>query len=506
VTAPLPEGFRIELDADTRRLDETWLFGGSPARLLRLSPAGRQAWDELEEGRASTRQARALGRRLTDAGMAHPRPPIAGTAPDVTVVIPVRDRTDGLERCLAACAGAHPVIVVDDESADAPAIAAVCARHDATLVRRDVNGGPGPARDTALARTGSELVAFLDSDCIPPPGWVAALARHFADPLVGAVAPRIVGATADSWAAPDSRDAPDAPDARDARDTLAGRYTRANSSLDLGDRPALVRPGSRVTYVPTAALLTRRSALATVARDGAVFDPRLRVGEDVDLIWRLSEAGWRIRYEPEVHVAHTEPATWPQVLRRRFRYGTSAAPLARRHPGAGGPLALYPWPAATVLGALSGRPLPALLGFLGSVRSVDRKLRTWQAPRRGVVAAMWRSSVQTWLGVGRYATQFASPVLVAIIVRGRCRSRLAAASLLLGPPVAAWRAGRAGRAGRADRADRSGQPSLSLPCFAAGQVADDIAYGLGVWAGCARERTLAPVRPAIARSPVRKEG
>jgi len=33
--------------------------------------------------------------------------------------------------------------------------------------------------------------------------------------------------------------------------------------------------------------------------------------------------------------------------------------------------------------------------------------------------------------------------------------------------------------------------------IALGRIADDIAYGLGVWSGCISERTTAPVRPAI---------
>jgi hypothetical protein len=36
-----------------------------------------------------------------------------------------------------------------------------------------------------------------------------------------------------------------------------------------------------------------------------------------------------------------------------------------------------------------------------------------------------------------------------------------------------------------------------------GQLADDIAYGAGVWVGCARNRTLTPVRPVITRRPLR---
>src|ERR1019366_5132567 len=112
-----------------------------------------------------------------------------------------------------------------------------------------------------------------DSDCVPPDDWIADLAGHFADPLVAGGAPRIV--------AP-----PRGP---------------AGSVLDLGNRPAGVAPMTRVAYVPTAALLVRRAAL------GGGFDESLRYGEDVDLIWRLIEAGWRGRYEAGVGGAHPAP-------------------------------------------------------------------------------------------------------------------------------------------------------------------------------------------------------
>src|ERR1700734_3024607 len=87
------------------------------------------------------------------------------------------------------------------------------------------------------------------------------------------------------------------------------------SALDLGERGARVAPMTRVAYVPTAALLARRAAL------GGGFDEALRWGEDGDLVWRLTEAGWRVRYDPGVRVRHREPASRAALLRRRFRYG-----------------------------------------------------------------------------------------------------------------------------------------------------------------------------------------
>src|SRR5580693_7511687 len=211
-TVPLPDGFGIVFDAETQFVGDDVLFGGSPPRLMRLNAAGAAALRELRaEGRVRSSPGGRLARRLTDTGMAHPRPP-AGPAPgpdQVTVVIPVKDRHAELDRCLAALGAAYPVLVVDDGSRDPAAIATLCGRHGARLHRRPVSGGPGPARN-------------------------AGLTGQFADPMVGAVAPRVRPVTGPG---------------------AAGRYLNARAPIDLGPRESRVAPLTRLSYVPTAALL-----------------------------------------------------------------------------------------------------------------------------------------------------------------------------------------------------------------------------------------------------------
>ena len=474
--APLPAGFGVVIDPGTKQLDEDTLFGGAPARVLRLSRTGRAAWAELRAGPVRSDAAGRLARKLTDAGLAHPRPPGLASRPEVTVLIPVRDRAVLLGRCLSALGNSYPVLVVDDGSEDPGAVADAAAAHGATLVRRPVNGGPGAARNTGLLSVATDLVAFLDSDCVPEPGWIERLAAHLADPAVAAAAPRLVAVPAGtSW---------------------AGRYTTAACCLDLGDAEARVVPGTRVAYVPTAALVVRRAALL---QEGAgarsVFDPALRWGEDVDLVWRLHAVGWRIRYDPRARVSHHEPSGWAALLTRRFRYGTSAAPLALRHPGQVPPLVLHPWPALTVAGLLAGSPAMAGLSFTGSVLAMRRVVHRAGLPARGVVPAMLDGTRQTWLGIGRYACQYGVPVLAAALVAPggagparRWARRAAAASLLLGPPLTAWSARRG---------------SLDPVRYVLGQLADDVAYGAGVWTGALRARSTAPVRPVIAWHPFR---
>jgi mycofactocin system glycosyltransferase len=463
-TVPLPVGFRVILDEQTLRLAPDRLFGGSPQRGLRLSAGGRAALDELLAGPVRSRAAGVLARRLTDAGLAHPRPPALSGKPDVTVLVPAFDRTEALDGCLSAAGTDYPVLVVDDGSANPDAVAAVAAKHAATVVRRPRNGGPGAARNTGLAQIRSEFVAFLDSDCMPGPNWVEALCAQLADPSVAAVAPRIVALPSN---------------------TAAGRYAQARGSLDMGARPSRVAPGTRVPYVPTAALVIRTEALRALG--DAAFDPQLRVGEDVDLIWRLHGSGWRVRYDPAVRVGHREPRTWPALLQRRFRYGTSAGPLALRHPDAMPPLVLSPWAFTAVVGALTRRPALALAGLVGMAARTVPSLRRAGLPVPEIARRIADGTAQTWLGAGRYTTQFLAPALAAAVFAPRGRRggrRPAVAALLLAGPLTGW---------------LSRRPALDPARYAAASITDDIAYGCGVWVGSARARTAVAVRPALVR-------
>jgi mycofactocin glycosyltransferase len=511
--APLPAGFSVVFDPQTQFVGTDVLFGGSPPRLLRLNPAGQRALDELHRGPVCSPAAGKLARRLTDTGLAHPRPPVSSAGeggraggvsppsqrsrgvpggrppglalPAVTVVIPARDRPAYLDRCLAALGQSYPVIVVDDGSRQAAEIAGLCRQHGATLIRRPASGGPGPARNDGLAQVTTPLVAFLDSDCETGPEWITSLAAHFADPLVAAVAPRVRPLTGAS---------------------PAGRYLEARAPIDMGPQEGRVLPLTRLSYVPTAALLVRRAALVADGNraiaagagpfDAGPFDASLRYGEDVDLVWRLAEAGWRVRYDPAASVSHSEPATWTRVLARRFRYGCSAAPLAQRHPGQVPPLILQAWPAAAVAALLARRPVAALAAYGAGTGQLVRLLGGWGVPAKGVLRPMADSVLQTWLGAGRWTIQYALPVAAASLARPGGRTartrlgrRLAVASLLVGPPIAEWRRIR---------------PSMPAAAFSLGYLADEVAYGAGVYRGAAAQRLLSPLLPIVAWRPLGK--
>src|SRR6476659_6600151 len=447
----------------------TVITGGYPTRVLRLSPTGARHVTGWWSGAPvpGHPKARVLARRLLDTGIAHPAPdgallisgltsgPASG-APgpdDVTVVIPVRDRAAELARCLGglgsgfSAGGTRRVIVVDDASRDPAAIERAAAAAGAGLLRRPVNGGPAAARNTGLAAVDTPLVAFLDSDCVPGPGWLDALLPHCADPAVGAVAPRIVP--------------------HEAGRTWLARYEGASSTLDMGQRPSIVRPGSRVPYVPGAALIVRKQAA------GTGFAEDMQVGEDVDFVWRLAASGWRVRYEPAATMGHQHRVRLREWFSRRKDYGTSAAVLELRHPGAVRPLYASAWTAAAWLAAAAGHPeAGAVVTGTGTALLARRLARVtgeaWPIPAG---SAAWRLAVAQAgggtlaaarpLGSAISRTSWPAAVPAAIAVR---RLRLPLAVLVLAPPLLDW-------------LDR--RPPLDPARYVAARLLDDAGYSVG---------------------------
>jgi mycofactocin system glycosyltransferase len=406
---------RFGVDASWRRFDHV-VLSGSPLRLFRLTPGGTAVAQRIEAGDEVDRST--LTDRLQDAGAVHPvrpddRLPRFGVD-DVTVVTPQ----------FGGAAHADGRITVDDASL--PPI-------DGASIRLDVNQGPAAARNAARALIATSLVAFLDADVsTPDANWISNLLWHFDDPRVALVAPRVRG--------------------------------EAHSPLDLGDQPARVRAGTRVSYVPGAALVVRVDALDAIGG----FDERLRFGEDVDLVWRLDDAGWHCRYDPAVTVWHEPRPTWRSRLRQHAGYGTSAAPLALRHPRALSPLQVNGWTAATWASGLLGNVPIATLLALGSSAGLVTKLPD-VAPR-----ASFGLAVRGHLLAGRQIADAARrvwwPILAVAALLSR-RARWWAAAALM--------------------ADVRRAPT-------------DLAYGWGVWVGMRRLRTLAPIVPRLSAWPPRQ--
>lgn len=483
------------------------LIGGSPTTLTRLSATGSQVLDAaLGGGEVSSAEEPAtvkLLARLERSGLliATPPPPSAaavrGLLDQLTVVVPVHNDATGLNVLLASFLEAERELgmvgpqgrlstrcVLVDDGSDAPGdVSVVARRFGAEVIRRRRSGGPGAARTTGLEVVGTPLVAFLDADVSVTPGWLAGVAGHFSE-RSGAAVPAIVAPRVSVWPG-------GAPGA--VSNGVIEVYERHHSPLDLGTIGGAIAPGARLAYAPSAAWVARVGAIRVVGG----FDPDLRYGEDVDLIWRLVEAGLTARYEPRSVVYHRTRPTARAWAEQRVRYGTSAAPLAVRHPGSLAPVAVSPWSLIAWLAVGLGHPGVGVALGAGSTAALARRLKVAN-PGSEALRLAGRGNLLAGPQLARGLIRPWWPITLALALRSPRWRRLAfgAVAATVGRALMQGRhrspvAGN-GDVARSDRPQRPQRPqwvrrARSVGFVASLAVADDVAYSAGVWWGVALE-------------------
>ncbi|MCK0438423.1 mycofactocin biosynthesis glycosyltransferase MftF [Gordonia alkaliphila] len=456
----LPDGFEVQIDRRcVRNGDLRYLVGGSPTRVLKLSDAALGMTSA--DGRISVYDAatRGLARTLLDSGIGLPRPMNGPNTDAVTVVIPVRDNQSGVDTMLAALADRR-VIVVDDGSA-----VPLRVPDGVTLIRFDVNRGPAAARNAGLAAAQTEFVAFLDSDTVPTRDWLIILLGHFSDPKVAIVAPRVVGRRLPSGG------------------SVVARYANAHSSLDMGPTEAPVAPGTALAYVPSAAMVVRRSAFLG-------FDESLRVAEDVDLCWRTHAAGWRVYYDPIAHVRHDHRESLRELLNRRRYYGTGAAQLAGRHGTTAAPVMATAAMALAVVGLMTRTRIGLLLASVVALYSMYRTRQLLAGvPGRDVIAAS-----ATGRGIGWGLLQASQALLrhywpltllAALVIP---RFRRVVLQLAVAEGAVWW---------LRDQVLQSRPPAVGPLGFVLMRRLDDLAYGAGLWQGVLTAASPAALVPVL---------
>ncbi|MHB1090011.1 MAG: glycosyltransferase, partial [Ilumatobacteraceae bacterium] len=263
---------RFVVDSSWRRpANGAVVFAGSPIKMFRLGAVGKTIAALLEHGQPLPAGHESLTDRLLETGAIHRLVSTDDDYPyrlsDITVIIPAfiqsADDAAQLSALVSTCTGVSHILVVDDGSPHA-----LPTLETATVITLATNAGPGTARNAGLTQVTTPLVAFVDLDVMLTTVTLSGLLTYFSDDQLGIVAPRVIC---------------------DNLGSTIGKYEHVHSPLDLGPNQARIAPGTRVSYVPSALWLCRTEAIRAVFG----FDESLRVGEDVDALWRVIAAGWR---------------------------------------------------------------------------------------------------------------------------------------------------------------------------------------------------------------------
>ena len=304
---------------------------------------------------------------LTAGSAAEGAAPAPGPAPPrISVVVPHYNDQAALAGCLAAlgaqqAAAPFEVIVVDNGSHEPPE--ALAAAAGARLVL-EPTPGPGPARNAGARAARGPILAFVDADCPPEPGWIAAVAGAFADPAV-----TVIGG--------DVRIAPEDP----ARLTTIEAYESV-----FGYRFELYIRRDR--YAGTGNLAMRRGVFEAVGPFAGID-----FAEDMEWGQRASAKGFSPAYVPAMRVTTPARKSFAELARKWDRHVAHFWEKNRQRR-----LARLRWLALTAATAASP------LAEVGTIWRSDRLTRgadRWRALRGVTRIRLWRARRMLGLALGR---------------------------------------------------------------------------------------------------------
>jgi GT2 family glycosyltransferase len=250
---------------------------------------------------------------------------------DVSIIIPTYNRKEELKQLLAALREqtlsqkAYELIIIDDGSNDStPEFLQREKERGSLSFAAQLHRGPGAARNEGMKLARGEIFVFTDTDCIPHRHWLESLLRPFEDETAGAAG------------------GPEIPDTDASFLPRCFQFVMTSPLTTGGLRGAKKRIAR---YYPR----TFNMAISRKAYEKVGGFREWYHGEDVEMSFRIRQAGFKLLYCEDAKVYHRRSAIFSQFFFQLLRMGEARWLLFRTHRKLMEPLFLVPPAAITML-------------------------------------------------------------------------------------------------------------------------------------------------------------
>jgi len=233
-------------------------------------------------------------------------PPRPTKMPMVSVVICAYDAERTMRDCLESLRRLdYPnfeVVIVDDGSRDRTAD--ISMDFPEFRLIRQPNKGLSVARNVGMQAARGEIIAYTDSDCVVDPHWLTLMVHSM-------VENNFDGCGGPNYAPHE------------------GGWIEASCAASPGAPCHVLVADDRAEHLAGCNMLFSKAALAKIGG----FDPQFTsAGDDVDICWRLLDAGFKLGFSPAAFVWHFRRNTVKAYYGQQRGYGRAEAMLHRRYP------------------------------------------------------------------------------------------------------------------------------------------------------------------------------